>query len=513
MSLASEKINSGFVIIYKQALSLPFYLKEYSVFKMVQEKNKIKIADLTILDFSKEGHGLGSIIKQDQTLSEVEVPFCIPGDQVRVSLLKKRKGIRQGQLLEILHPSSGRIEPRCIHFGQCGGCRWQQISYEHQLVLKEKWISRCLEPYISSETIKHPIVACSPPWHYRNKVELTFSSDKAMNKYLGFIMHASRGKVFNLRECHLAPTWVTTLVCAIQEWWNHTDVDAYHAFKDTGSLRTLTLRHGQRTGDKMVILTVSGNSNYALKQSQLSEFVDAVKQAVPLAGEEKLSIFMRIQQIAKGQKTNFYEMHLSGPDHINEVIYLPKPRQTEKQEIIFNISPAAFFQPNTQQAEKLYTRVLELARPAKEDVVYDLYCGTGTLGICFANYVKEVFGIELSPESVLDARENIKNNKLSNITIYQGDVAKILPQLMSDPNKKPSIVIVDPPRAGLELKALQLLIEVNAPKIAYVSCNPTTQANNLKDLIAAGYRVEEIQPVDQFPQTGHVENIVILTKK
>jgi 23S rRNA (uracil1939-C5)-methyltransferase len=477
---------------------------------MARDKSKLRIADVMINGFSKEGHGLGTFVQQDGTASLVEVPFCIPGDQAKVSLLKRRKGVCQSQLLEIVHPSSDRIEPQCIHFAQCGGCRWQQITYEHQLKIKEQRISRCLEPYINSDTISHPIIACSPPWQYRNKVELTFSSDKAMNRYLGFILYASRGKVFNLHECHLVPQWMNSVVHAVREWWNESDIDAYHAFKDTGSLRTLTLRAGQRTGDKMVILTVSGNADFALKQNQLNQFVDSIKQIIATEDTaSKLSIFLRIQQIAKGQKTNFYEMQLYGPDHICEIMHLPDGLQ-KKQAYTFNISPAAFFQPNTQQAEKLYTRVLEMVRPAREDLVYDLYCGTATLGISFASFVKEVIGIELSPESVLDARENIKRNQLTNITIHQGDVAKILPLLIAEENKKPNIVIVDPPRAGLDAKAIQHLIDIRAPKIAYVSCNPTTQAENLKILIEAGYQVQEIQPVEQFPQTVHVENIVIL---
>lgn len=480
---------------------------------MGQREKKLRIANITIDAFSKEGHGLGSMVQQDGNLSLVEVPFAITGDQVKVSLLKRRKGVGQSQLLEIIQPSSKRMEPRCVHFGQCGGCRWQQITYEHQLQLKEQWISSCLEPYLNSSTIRRAIIPCTPPWQYRNKVELTFSSDKAMNRYLGFIMHAGRGKVFHLQECHLVPPWMNSVVHAVREWWNNSAIDAYHALKDTGALRTLTLRAGQRTGDKMVILTVSGNADYALKQAQLNQFVDCIRHSIPPEeGDQKLSIFLRIQQIAKGQRTNFYEMQLYGPDHICEIMHLPDNVQT-KQAFTFNISPTAFFQPNTQQAEKLYTRVLEMVRPSSNDLVYDLYCGTGTLGISFAKHVKEVVGIELSPESVLDARENIKRNHLSNITIQQGDVAKVLSLLLEDDNNKPDIVIVDPPRAGLDEKAIQQLIEINAPKIAYISCNPATQAKNLGGLIEAGYWVQEVQPVDQFPQTVHVENIVVLNRR
>lgn len=481
---------------------------------MERRQKKLRLADIAISKFSKEGYGIGSFQQPDGKEASVEVPFAVPGDQARVSLFKRRKGVCRGQLLELLTPSPDRIQPVCVHFGSCGGCRWQQISYEQQLLQKTQWILGHLQPYLSAATVIHPIIPCDPPWHYRNKVELTFSSDKAMNRYLGFIMHDSRGKVFNLQECHLVNAWMNTAVHTVQKWWSSSGLDAYHTMRDTGSLRTLTLREGQRTGDRMVILTVSGNADFALKKDQLKQFVDHLKESIePHDGEGKLSIFLCIQQIAKGQRTNFYEMHLYGPDHIREVIYLPFFEEAAAlKAYTFHISPKAFFQPNTRQAERLYARVLEMVQMPSDALVYDLYCGTGTLGICLAGRAKEVIGIELSPESVLDARENIKMNGLTNVIIHQGDAAKVLAALLTEEQRKADIVVVDPPRAGLDPKAIQHLLVMDAPQIAYVSCNPATQARDLEALVKAGYALKAVQPVDQFPQTVHVENIVVLTK-
>jgi 23S rRNA (uracil1939-C5)-methyltransferase len=401
--------------------------------------------------------------------------------------------------------------PRCQHFGYCGGCRWQHIAYKEQLEQKERGIRRYFEPFIQTDTAWHPIIPCQPPWQYRNKMELTFSSDKGGRRYLGLILYGTKGHVFQIQECHLIHDWVVKAVKAVSKWWEDSGLDAYHMGGDRGSLRTLTLREGQRTGDRLVMLTVSGNPAYALHQKQIRGFVEALRQAIePALPDQKLSIFLRIQQIAKGQPTQFYEMLLHGPDHIREILHI-ETAQNELHTLHFRISPTAFFQPNTRQAEKLYSRAIQLTQAPAGGVVYDLYCGTGTLGICMAKQAKKVIGIELSPESALDARENVKYNQLSHVSIHTGDVGKVLPTLLQNQDLQPDLVMVDPPRAGLDSRALQHLLAIKAPFITYISCNPATQAANLEVLVKEGYRLRAIQPVDQFPQTVHVENIAVLT--
>lgn len=474
-------------------------------------EKKIRIIETTINAFSKDGFGLGSFLHPNGSTEAVEVPFAIPGDRVEAALFKRRRGVFQSQLVQIVEPAPDRIPPRCIHFGTCGGCRWQQFPYDLQLREKEQRIRRHLQSHLNESVEFYPIIPCNPPWGYRNKVELSFSSDKAQNRYLGFMIAGSRGKVFQLEQCHLVPAWMNEAVTAVKEWWLNSRLDAYHLFKNTGSLRTLTLRDGKRSGDRMVILTVSGNPEYALHQEELKALVAKMREAVEPVDGGMLSIFIRIQQIAKGTPTNFYEMHLYGPDHIREIMSIPLADGTKKT-LTFQISPAAFFQPNTAQAERLYTRVLEMVEIPEGALVYDLYCGTGTLGICLASRGGEVVGIELTPESVIDAKENIKLNGLTNVEIRQGDVGKVLPKLLEEKGKRPDVVVVDPPRAGLDGKAIEYLIEANASVIVYVSCNPATQAANLEALVGAGYRLESVQPVDQFPHTVHVENIVVLRK-
>lgn len=477
-------------------------------------RNKAHFIEVTIEKYSKRGNGIGYFERQDGTRWPVEVSFTIPGDRVRTMLLRRRGGIYKSLLDEIITPSSDRQKPRCKHFGVCGGCRWQQISYEHQLKNKQEHVQYCFDDLISEDVDFREIIPCENNWNYRNKMEFTFSSDKAKTPYLGLIMDSSKGKVFHLSECHLPNPWYVEAIDTAREWWKESELDAYHARMDTGTLQTLTLRDGHRTGDRMVNLTVSGNPDYALKKHQLDSFVAFIRAAVePVDPEKKLSIFLTIRQIKKGQPTQFFEMHLYGPDHIREILHIKTDPVEEPTPLTFKISSSAFFQPNTVQAEKLYTTMLLMAHIPKSAIVYDLYCGTGTLGICAAKRAKQVVGIELSPESSLDARFNAEKNGMENVTILTGWVHEKLAEIRKEELfPLPDIVVVDPPRAGLEPDALKHIIELSPNKIIYVSCNPVTQAENVRELIKNGYHLAALQPVDQFPHTVHIENIAILIK-
>lgn len=461
-------------------------------------RNKDIQVEVLIDSFSKEGKGVGSFLRHDNVSCPIEVPFAIPGDQVKAQLLPRRSGVYHSRLLEILKPSPDRITPRCLHFGVCGGCRFQQMTYEKQLTLKEAYIKRCFP------NIPFTIFPAHEIWHHRNKMEFTFSSDSAKNHYLGLIMEGSRGKVINLTECHLTNPWFIETLTAVRNWWKGTTLEAYHPYRDTGSLRTLTLREGKRTGDRMVFITVSGHPEYAIHKQQLEQFVAAVREVAEKGC--KLSIFVRIQQTIKGKPTQFFDMLLYGPDHITETLQIGEAALT------FTISPSAFFQPNTFMAEKLYEKVIELMGSIRDKVIYDLYCGTGTLGICMAKKAKEVVGIELSADSAYDARNNAALNGLNNITIYTGAVEDKLKGILEEKqHPSPDIVVVDPPRMGLDPRAIEQLKSLKPPKILYVSCNPTSQAKNIAELVAVGYQLTALQPVDQFPHTLHIENIALLS--
>lgn len=471
---------------------------------------QIRTVDVDISEWTTEGIGRGFWLSPDGRSWAVDVPFTAPGDKVTVNLLKRKKGVYASKAVEWLTLSNQRIAPQCRHFGKCGGCKWQHISYAEQLKQKEKWLADLLKPYLDRSVTWHSIIPCDPPWNYRNKMELTFSSDRAGNRYLGLILQGTKGHVFQMQECHLMQAWMMDANHTVVNWWEASALEAYRSIANTGALRTLTLREGIRSGDRMVMLTVSGNPSYALNQKQIQNFIDALKKAITPSKEgAKLSLFLRIQQIAKGKPTQFFEMLLDGPDHIREMMTIETAGK-KSHALQFQISPSAFFQPNTVQAERLYSRALQLTDLSPNSLVYDLYCGTGTLGLCLAKQVREVIGIELSPESSLDARENAKANQLENISILTGDVGHLLPTLLEE-KRRPDAVLVDPPRVGLDMKALKNVIEAKAPVLTYISCNPATQVANLDLLIQGGYRLKAVQPVDQFPQTSHVENILVLT--
>jgi 23S rRNA (uracil1939-C5)-methyltransferase len=438
----------------------------------------------------------------------------VPGDKVRALILGKKRGLYKSLLEEIIAPSPMRILPKCVHFQTCGGCRWQHTEYQKQLRRKESFVRHCLAPHLTHETKFEPILPCDPPWNYRNKMEYSFSNNAAKDKFLGFVIDSSHKKVFNLTECHLTNDWFAEGVKAVRNWWKETDLVAYHPYTNTGSLRTLTFREGQRTGDRMAFLTVSGNPEFALKKQHLESFISHLRDAIePIDPKSYLSIFVRIQQAVAGQATNFYEMHLYGPDHIREILYIAQEEQTKPLSLAFKISPAAFFQPNTRQAEQLYSLALRYLNIPVDSIVYDLYCGTGTLGICAAKFASKVIGIELSPEASLDAKLNANSNGFNNVEILCGPVAKILKEIETEKSyPEPQIVMVDPPRAGLEPDAIKHILQLKPKKILYISCNPASQAENLEQILPFGYRVSYVQPVDQFPHTVHVENIVILER-
>jgi 23S rRNA (uracil1939-C5)-methyltransferase len=244
----------------------------------------------------------------------------------------------------------------------------------------------------------------------------------------------------------------------------------------------------------MAMLTVSGDPRFALTRQQLNGFIAALN-------DPKMSIFLRVQQAIAGSPTQFFEMHLSGPDHICEQL------QIQQRTLTFKISPTSFFQPNTEQAEVLYNKALEIAGLTPYATVYDLYCGTATIGMAFALQAEKVIGIELNPHAIFDAKVNAEVNQISNIELHCGDVGKVLSQAAV---LGPDLAIVDPPRAGLDPLALEALKRLQPKQILYISCNPKTQALNIAEL--PGYKILIVQPVDQFPHALHIENIVLLAK-
>lgn len=458
-----------------------------------------KQIDVHIKGYQKKGFGVGELISS-KGIKDVEIPFTIEGERVKASLVYDRRQIFKAKLLEVVDASDQRTTPRCPHFQECGGCSLQHLSYEGQVALKNQQIKHFFSDSVNLKKI-FPMITASNPWRYRNKMDFTFSQDSSGNKFLGLYGILKSRRVIDLDVCYLANAAFIEIKKSVKKWWESTSLRAYHKSSNEGSLRTLTIREGKNTGERQVMLTVSGHPEYALKKNDLASFKELFKNNP----WQVVSLFLRIHQIIPGQETEMFEMHLFGKDTFLEQLTLNE----DQKPFGFQVSPSAFFQPNTEQAEKLYSTALKWAEVKSSDLLFDLYCGTATLGILAAQYVKKVIGVELSYESALDARENAKFNDINNMEIFQGRVCDHIETLKNI--GLPDVIIMDPPREGLTPKVIQYLSETKVKKLILISCHPEKQAIDVKLLIDVGYMVEAIQPIDQFPQTMHIENIVMLS--
>jgi 23S rRNA (uracil1939-C5)-methyltransferase len=471
-----------------------------------QSFTEIKVS---IEKLSTKGYGIGFASKTESSpLHKVEVPHTVVGDEVLVEIGRKKAGRYIGYFPKLVTPSVDRVEPRCRHASVCGGCSWQQISYTKQLELKQKAVFQLFSSCVDDPKIIFPIIPCDSPWYYRNKMEYTFSQNKSGEKFLGLIMTHGKGRVINIEECHLTDPWFTAVLTSVKGFWDRSSLLAYHMRSNQGTLRNLTLRSGLRSGRKLVMLTVSGDPSYAMNRKEIDDFVSSVLSVSDEKDKGLISIFLRIQQIHKGMPTQFFEMHLAGPDHLIEDLYIGK----EKRKFSFKISPTAFFQPNTHQAEKLYSKALEMAKTDQPLHALDLYAGTSTLGILFSSLASRVTSIEINPHATFDAEVNKEWNQIENLTVKKGDVAEVLAEMKKDPSFMADLIVVDPPRSGLDAKAIDQIVQLSPKKIIYISCNPNTQAENVKSFLPLGYKLEQVQPVDQFPHTVHCENICLLVK-
>lgn len=452
--------------------------------------------------YSQTGMGVGL----DDKGHEVEIPYAILEEEVEALPTYHRRDMRKAQILHVIKSSDHRREPLCPHFKRCGGCTLQHISYMGQKELKENLIQAIFKDLAIEDQI-YPLIEADAPWCYRNKIDLSFSEDLKGEKFLGLYGAFKSHKVIDLNTCYLVPEAFMEIKKTVFSWWEKSTLQAYKHKTNKGSLRSLTIRQGLKTGEILVMLTVSGNPTFALNFAEIESFKSV------FCDEKKgvVSLFLRIHQAIPGKKTEMYEMHLLGKDTIREELTLPLASGNLPKKLFFNISPSAFYQPNTLQAERLYAKALELAKIQPNDLVFDLYCGTATLGICAAFVARYVVGVELSYESALDARENAKLNCLKNVEILQGRVEDKLEELSLF--GVPDVIIVDPPREGLTKEALKTLLTLNAKTIIYISCNPKKQAEDLKKLVkCGGYQVKAVQPFDQFPQTMHIENVVLCCK-
>ena len=415
----------------------------------------------------------------------------LPGDTVRARVTRVKRSHAEATALEVVDPGSARVEPLCEHFGVCGGCRFQDLAYEVQIAQKELQVGDALERLGGLGGVElEPIVPAESRYHYRNKLEYSFTqTDEGPG--LGFHRAGRWDEVLDLNRCWLTTDLGNDVREAVRAWARAAGLRAYGQATNEGCLRHLVVREGRNTGQALVVLVTAPG-----------ELADV---------EGLVAALRRFPQV--------HGIHWAINDRPAEVTNLPTRilwgENAIEEEILglrFRVRPNAFLQTNTAMCERLYELVAEYAGLTGEETVYDLYCGIGTIGLTLARDALTVWGIEVSEESVACAVENAELNRLPNAAFFAGEVGADVEELR-DRAGPPDVVIVDPPRAGLSGKTVKRVAELGAPRIVYVSCNPTTLAGNARQLVSElGYRLERARPLDMFPHTPHVETVAAFTR-
>lgn len=459
------------------------------------------LEQIEILDAGAEGMAVAKV----EGLV-VFVPFVVPGDVVDIQLYKKKKNYAEGRAVRFHRMSPLRVEPVCPHFGTCGGCKWQTMSYEAQLKAKQRQVRDNLERLGNVDCSQmRPICGSENKYYYRNKLEFTFSNrawkehlaEQSDNEWgaLGFHIPQLFDKVLPIEHCALQADPSNAIRLAVRDYALGHGLSCYDIRNHTGFLRNLVLRCSS-TGDWMVIVIVAEDDS-----SRLFPLLDMLHSRFPQITSLQYIVNTKMNDsYADLEVHNYY-----GDDHIEERM----EGWRGSKALRFIINPKSFYQTNSAQAQRLYSFVAELAELRSNDTLYDLYTGTGTIALFLASQVKKVVGIEYVEEAIADARVNAKLNGFDNTLFYAGDMAKVLTSDFIAANGRPDVVVTDPPRAGMHEKVVAQLLETAPRKIVYVSCNPATQARDLQ-LLADRYEVRRIQPVDMFPHTQHVENIAEL---
>ena len=451
-----------------------------------------------ITDVAAEGKSLARV--NDMVLF---VPFGAPGDIVDVKVDKKKRSYAEGHIVRMIEPSPRRVEPMCEHFGVCGGCKWQHIPYEDQLMYKRKQVCDALTRIAKVELPEiNPILGSRQTTCYRNKLEYTFSNkcwitfeDLRSGKEfpdrnaLGFHIPGAFDKVLDIKKCWLQDDLSNELRLFIRQYTLGKGYTFYDLKAQNGLMRTLMVRIAS-TGEVMLIV-VFGENNMAAIEDVMSAIAEKFPQITSLL----YVVNLKVNDTIGDQEVITYR----GRDYINE----------EMEGLTFRIGPKSFYQTNSLQAYELYKVARRMAELTGNELVYDLYTGTGTIANFVARQARQVIGIEYVPEAIEDAKLNSKVNGIENTLFYAGDMKDVLTDGFVAEHGHPDVMIIDPPRAGMHEDVVNVILNAAPKRIVYVSCNPATQARDLA-LLDVKYRVREVQPVDMFPHTHHVENVVSL---
>ena len=463
------------------------------------------------LEVTSYAAGGKSLAKSDGKVIFIE--GAVPGDVVDVRLHKNKKDWAEGVVQKVHHFSSDRVKPFCKHFGVCGGCKWQMLPYQKQVFYKQSEVEQHLKRIgkVSIPPIQN-IASAEETTHYRNKLEFTFSSKKYFTKEeiialnlpegeklglpsipaLGFHVPGAFDKVIDIDECFLQQEPSNRIRNELRSFVLSKGFSFYDIRNHIGLMRNLMIRNCT-TGELMVNVVFGENIH-----DQIVEVMNFMKASFP----EITSLYYTVN-------TKFNDSIFDQ----SPILFNGKAYAIEKlAEWKFKISPKSFFQTNTKQAEKLYEITKDFAALTGNEIVYDLYCGTGSIGIFVSDLAKKVIGVELIDEAIQDANENVVLNNIENASFFTGDVAEVCTDEFFKAHGRPDVIITDPPRAGMHEKLVSQILRMEAPLVVYVSCNPATQARDL-NLLSEKYDVTAVKPVDMFPHTHHIENVVQLKLK
>jgi 23S rRNA (uracil1939-C5)-methyltransferase len=454
-----------------------------------------------ITDIGAEGNALARV---DNLV--VFVPMLIPGDIVDIKVIKKRKKYLEGRVVKFHEYSPDRIEPRCIHFGVCGGCKWQHLPYNLQLKYKEKQVRDNLTRIGKMDLPEiNPILGSSEIFLYRNKLEYTFSDKRWLTKEevtsgeaferkdaLGFHIPGLFDKVLDITECHLQPEPSNSIKNAVRLYAREHNLQFFDLREQKGFLRNIVIRNSLE--GKVMIIVVFFHDDEVKRRGLL----DFLALEFPQITSLMYVINSKRNDSLGDQEPILYK----GENHLDE----------EMDGLKFRIGPKSFYQTNTRQALELYRIARDFAGLTGKEIVYDLYTGTGTIANYVAAYAGKVIGIEYIDEAVQDAKINSEINGIHNTLFYDGDMKNVLSEAFFASNGKPDVIITDPPRAGMHEDVIKIIASAAPGKIVYISCNPSTQSRDIQ-LLSDGYYVAGVQPVDMFPHTHHVENIVLLNRR
>lgn len=476
-------------------------LHKISLYMGRKRKELPVVENVEITGVAAEGK---SIARVDDMV--VFIPYGAPGDVVNIKLDKKKRSYAEAHIVDMLKPSPDRVAPVCEHFGVCGGCKWQHIPYESQLRHKRDQVVDALTRIAKVEIPEvNPTLGSKETFCYRNKLEYTFSCkcwitfedlrsgrEIADRNALGFHIPGAFDKVLDIKKCWLQDDLSNRIRLFVRQYALAKGYEFYDIKAQQGLMRTLMVRIAS-TGEVMLIVVFARP-----EQEKIDDLMGAIAAEFPEITSLLYVVNQKVNDTIADQEVITYR----GRDYINE----------EMEGLLFRIGPKSFYQTNSLQAYELYKVARRMACLKPDDLVYDLYTGTGTIANFVARQVKKVVGIEYVPEAIADAKLNSEVNGIDNTIFFAGDMKDVLTDGFIEEHGRPDVMIIDPPRAGMHEDVVNVILNARPERIVYVSCNPATQARDLA-LMDSLYRVEEVQPVDMFPHTHHVENVVRMTRR